>query len=109
MFGKPAWNRGINPLPEKERKRRSEKYKGSGNPNYGKKHSEEAKQKIRDMRKRVGGTHFSPHSDEAKEKIRIGTNKQKEAGELGVQIRCSCLICHKETNRVGLTRFHKHF
>lgn len=104
-YGKPAWNKGKNNLPDKERKRRSERYKGSGNPNYGKIHSEETKQKIREMRKRVGGTHFTPHSEESKNKIRERNRLQKENKEMGAQIRCSCLICGKETNKVRIIAF----
>jgi hypothetical protein len=78
FYGKPAWNRGISFMSEKERRRRSERYKGKGNPNYGKQHSEETKSKISEMRKRVGGTHFTPHSEETKEKIKQKTRDRNE-------------------------------
>jgi len=34
--------------------------------------------------------------------------KSLSSPEYKLSQRCSCLICHKETNRVGLIRFHKH-
>jgi hypothetical protein len=80
FYGKPAWNKGKHSLPEKERQRRSERYKGEGNPNFGRKHSEETKRKVSEMRKRVGGTHLTPHSEESKEKIKQNTKERNEYG-----------------------------
>lgn len=78
FYGKPAWNKGKHSLPEKERQRRSEKYKGEGNPNFGRKHSDETKRKVSEMRKRVGGTHLKPHSEETKEMISQKTKERNE-------------------------------
>ena len=79
FYGKPAWNRGKNNLPDKERKRRSERYKGIGNPNFGRRHTEETRQKVREMRKRVGGVHFTPHTKETKELISQKTKERYES------------------------------
>jgi len=35
-------------------------------------------------------------------------SEAKKTEEYRNSQRCSCIICHKETNKVGLTRFHKH-
>lgn len=51
LVGRPAWNKGKKASAETRAKQsaiKKEQYKGKGNPFYGKKHTEETKQKIRD-------------------------------------------------------------
>lgn len=81
FYGKPAWNKGnLSFMPEKEKRRRSEKYKGTGNPNYGRKYSEEVKEKIRINRKTINpnGRHTSAHSEKSKLLISQKTKERNE-------------------------------
>ena len=47
---------------------------------------------------------WNSEKDERVKNIR----KTLNSSEYKLSKRCSCLMCHKETNIVGLTRFHKH-
>ena len=94
-------------IPE-NKKVQSERNSGKNNGMYGQTHSKEARKKISDMRKLKGGTHFAHHSEETKQKIKEITLKQVSDKNMGCYIRCSCLICRKETNIIAFTRFHNH-
>ena len=109
FYSLPAWNRGINNLPEKELIRRSEKYKGSGNPNFGKKHSAEAIAKIKEnrMSNNPNGRHATPHSEESKAIIKEKARKQAEAGGMAAHTKVCCIGCRKETNIPGFKRAHQ--
>ena len=109
FYGLPAWNRGINNLPEKELIRRSEKYTGSGNPNFGKKHSPEAIAKIKEnrMSNNPNGRHATPHSEESKAIIKEKARKQAEAGGMAAHTKVCCIGCRKETNIPGFKRAHQ--
>ena len=94
-------------IPE-NRKVQSERNLGKNNVMFGQTHSKEVRKKISEMRILKGGTHFTPHSEETKQKIKEITLKQVSDKNMGCYIRCSCLMCHKETNIITLTRFHCH-
>lgn len=107
-YGLPAWNRGINSLPEKEIRRRSEQYRGAGNPNYGKVHTEAALEKMRASRANVNphGRHAVPHTKETKDVIRAKALAQSARGEMPYQIKISCIVCRGETNLAWFSRKH---
>lgn len=107
MFGVPAWNRGIDNFSDLEKKRRSIKYRGAGNPNYGNKHSDETRALMRANRK-PGPRHTTPHTDEVKEAARVRTLEQMKNGTHSSQIRACCVVCKKEVSPTILTRFHQH-
>lgn len=100
LYGLPAWNRGINNLPEKELRRRSERYRGTGNPNYGRIHDEVALSKIREARATINpnGRHAEPHSEQTKEVIRAKALAQSANGGMPAQIKICCAACRAETN-----------
>ena len=106
MHGLPAWNRGINSLPEKELIRRSRAYSGSGNPNYGKKHSADAIAKIKENRKskNPNGRHAKPHSAETRERL---SEMAKAQGNNAAKTKVCCAFCQKETSMVWFAKNHQ--
>ncbi len=106
MHGLPAWNRGINNLPEKELVRRSRAYSGSGNPNYGKKHSADAIAKIKENRKskNPNGRHTKPHSAETRERL---SEMAKAQGNNAAKTKVCCAFCQKETSMVWFAKNHQ--
>ncbi len=106
LHGLPAWNRGINSLPEKEVARRSAAYTGRGNPNFGKRHGEEAIEKMREARKtkNPNGRHAKPHSAATRE---ILSEKAKAQGNNAAKTKVCCAFCQKETSMVWLAKNHQ--
>ena len=80
--------------------------------NTGKKFSQERKDNISTAKK--GKTTASKgvlKSPEHREKMRLqnlGKTYSAEVNAKKAAPKCSCIVCKKETNIVGITRFHKH-
>ena len=106
MHGLPAWNRGVNNLPEKELVRRSREYTGAGNPNYGKRHGEEAIAKMKDARntKNPNGRHAIPHTAETR---KILSEKTRAQGDHAAKTKVCCAFCQKETSMIWFAKNHQ--
>lgn len=95
-------------ITEDALKKKSVMYKGTGNPNYQRTHTADARRRISEARILRGGVHFTPHSKETKDSARKRTQEQLENGSHSSQIRVCCVICQNEVTPTILTRFHKH-